>query len=131
MQANRSVSAPEIIFRRALWADGSCGFRRGVRLPGKPDVIFSAARVAIFVNGCYWHRCPICRLPEPQSNADFWRSKFKANLRRDEIAVSTLAAAGWTVMTVWEHEIRNDVARAARRTNALVAEMREVRRWTG
>ena len=124
MRANRSVSGVEIRFRRALWAAGARGYRRGSWLPGRPDIVFPAIRVAVFVNGCYWHRCPTCRLPAPKANAEFWREKFRRNLERDWAAETALTAAGWTVITVWEHEVRADVDSAAYRTAHRIAEER-------
>jgi DNA mismatch endonuclease (patch repair protein) len=81
-------------------------------------------RIAIFVNGCYWHRCPTCRLPAPKANAEFWREKFDRNVERDRAARETLAAAGWRVITVWEHDLRNDVDAIARQTAHFIAEER-------
>jgi DNA mismatch endonuclease (patch repair protein) len=115
MRATRRVSGTEIRFRRALWAEGARGFRRGERLPGRPDVIFSRVRLAVFVHGCYWHRCPTCNLATPKANRDFWQAKFEANLARDRRAQLELAESGWEVETVWEHDIRSDVRAVARR----------------
>lgn len=124
MRANRRVSGAETSFRRALWSVGARGFHRGERLPGRPDVVFPAVRLAVFVHGCYWHRCPECRLPEPKANAEFWRSKFDANGVRDRAATDALSAAGWRVETVWEHELREDLLAAARQLADRVAVLR-------
>jgi DNA mismatch endonuclease (patch repair protein) len=125
MRANRAVSAREVAFRRALWEAGARGYRLHPRLPGRPDIAFPALRVVIFVNGCFWHRCRVCNLPEPRANAAFWRAKLEANERRDAASVAALESQGWTVITVWEHEIRPDpVPRAgelAARMSALRA----------
>lgn len=115
MRANRRVSGAEVRFRRALWAEGARGFRRGEHLPGRPDVVFPAVRLAVFVHGCYWHRCPTCALREPRANAEFWRAKFEANLARDRAVESALRESGWNVATVWEHDLRADIRAAARR----------------
>lgn len=115
MRATRSVSGPEIRLRKALWAAGARGFRRGTGLPGRPDVIFPAVRLAVFVHGCYWHRCPECALREPKANAEFWRTKFEENLKRDRAAEAALSRSGWDVTTVWEHDLRADLPAAARR----------------
>jgi DNA mismatch endonuclease (patch repair protein) len=120
MRANRNVSRAEIRFRHALWAAGARGYRRGVGQPGRPDIVFPAVRVAIFVNGCYWHRCPTCGLPQPKANAEFWREKFDQNVDRDRIVAAVLGDAGWRVVTVWEHELRADVDAAARRVADLI-----------
>jgi DNA mismatch endonuclease (patch repair protein) len=124
MRANRHISRAEVAFRLALWAAGARGYRRGTELPGRPDIVFPALRIAIFVHGCFWHRCPSCRLPEPKANADFWRAKFARNLERDRAAEEELAAAGWRVITVWEHDLRAHLEATARRTAHFIAEER-------
>lgn len=113
MRANRSESAREVAFRQALWREGTRGYRVHPSLPGRPDMAFPRLRLAVFLNGCFWHRCPICNLPEPKANAQFWRQKFADNIRRDENAQAGLESLGWTVVTIWEHEIRpNPIPRA-------------------
>ena len=124
MRATRSVSGTELRFRRALWAAGARGFRRGAGLPGRPDVIFPRLRLAVFIHGCFWHRCPTCDLREPKANAEFWRQKFAANLARDRRAEQALAAAQWSVVTVWEHDLRADLQGTAERLAADVARRR-------
>src|SRR5438874_11085582 len=84
MQANRAKdTTPERILRKKLW---DCGFR-GYRLhskdvPGRPDIAFRRQKVAIFVHGCFWHRCPYCDLGLPKSNRAFWIRKFRRNRAR-------------------------------------------------
>ena len=124
MRANRNVSRAETRFRKALWGAGARGYRRGSWLPGRPDIVFPAIRLAIFVNGCYWHQCPSCQLPQPKANAEFWREKFARNIERDRAAESALAANAWKVMTIWEHELRADVEGTANRTARFIAEER-------
>jgi DNA mismatch endonuclease (patch repair protein) len=87
-------------------------------------VVFPGVRLAIFVHGCYWHRCPTCAPRDVKANADFWRAKFTANVTRDEAARARLIDAGWAVATVWEHEIRTDVLGAAERIAGVVAARR-------
>jgi DNA mismatch endonuclease, patch repair protein len=108
MQANRAVSRREIAFRKALWALGARGYRVKTSLPGRPDIVFPALRLAIFVNGCFWHLCPVCNSPRPRGNADFWKDKLEANRARDAQVLSQLETRGWDVQVVWEHEIRPD-----------------------
>ncbi len=108
MQANRAVSNCEIAFRKALWEMGARGYRVKTSLPGRPDIVFPALRLAIFVNGCFWHLCPACNLPRPRGNADFWNDKLEANRARDALVHSELEKLGWDVKVVWEHEIRPD-----------------------
>lgn len=80
------------------------------------DVVFTRARVACFLDGCYWHRCPE-HGSDPKTNVDYWRPKLEGNVLRDRRVDESLAAAGWTVIRVWEHE---DPETAAARVAALV-----------
>lgn len=90
---------------------GLRGFRRNVEsLPGRPDVVFRAARVAIFVDSCFWHGCPR-HLRMPASNLDYWTHKIRRNKARDRAAARLLKQAGWTVVRVWEHQLRDDIPR--------------------
>ena len=81
----------------------------------RADIVFTKARVAVFVDGCFWHGCPE-HGTWPKSNADFWRDKIETNRRRDRDTDERLAAAGWKVIRVWEHEDPDEAAeRIARR----------------
>ena len=80
---------------------GITGWRRGVRLFGKPDFVFRGARVAVFVDGCFWHGCPR-HGTQPANNRAFWAAKFFRNKERDRAVTRTLRAAGWRVIRVWE-----------------------------
>ena len=72
----------------------------------QPDFIFREARLAIFIDGCFWHCCPLhFRLPE--DNRTYWEAKFRSNVARDSRAVRLLRAAGWHVLRVWEHELKD------------------------
>lgn len=94
----------EMILRRALWRDG-LRFRVTCRsLPGSPDVAFTRWRLAIFVDGCFWHGCPI-HYTSPKANSSFWQKKKARNCARDARVDSELTALGWTVLRVWEHEV--------------------------
>lgn len=109
MQGNRGRDTkPELNLRRALWAAGLRGYRKNVaKLPGRPDVVFGRARLAIFVHGCYWHSCPHCtRNLTPKTNAAYWQAKFATNRERDARQQAELAVKGWRVMVVWECELK-------------------------
>jgi DNA mismatch endonuclease, patch repair protein len=114
MLANKRVDTkPEVVLRSALHRLG-LRFRKDKRidLPAmrvRPDIVFSAARVAVYCDGCFWHRCPI-HATFPNANADFWRSKLAANVRRDRRADRALQGAGWEVVRVWEHENPTEAA---------------------
>ena len=98
-------------FCAALRSGGLRGFRRNVEsLSGRPDVVFRSARVAIFVDSCFWHGCPR-HLRMPASNLDYWTQKIHRNKARDRAAGRLLREAGWTVVRVWEHDLRDDGSR--------------------
>ena len=99
-------TSPEIIFRKHLYNVGLRGFRIHYKIPGRPDVVFTRHKIAIFINGCYWHRCPNCRLPIPKSNTNFWQEKFVKNVERDKAKKHHLEAEGWKVFIVWECEVK-------------------------
>lgn len=84
---------------------GITGWRRGSRLPGSPDFIFRARRIAVFVDGCFWHGCPE-HYTIPATNADFWRKKREDNVARDRRVDLELRRRGWRVLRIWEHELR-------------------------
>lgn len=82
------------------------GWRRNYPLHGKPDFIFQKLRLAIFIDGCFWHGCKAhCRLPE--TNKEYWINKIQRNKKRDQIITKELRVKDWTVIRLWEHELRN------------------------
>ena len=101
-------TAPEMAVRRYLHA---CGLRFRLHdrsLPGRPDIVFPGARIALFVHGCFWHRHPGCRFATtPSSNASFWAAKFAANVARDTAKSDRLRELGWTPLVIWECETRD------------------------
>jgi DNA mismatch endonuclease (patch repair protein) len=122
MQSNRSVSRLEVLFRKALWSKGVRGYRLHPKLPGRPDVAFTRRRVAIFVNGCFWHSCPKGHLPAPKANAEFWRRKLNMNRVRDQAAAEALVEMGWSVVTLWECDLRSDMSGAVETIRLAVTE---------
>lgn len=115
----RRDTAPELALRRALHRRG-LRYRvdrpvvRGVRR--RADVVFGPAKVAVFVDGCFWHCCPM-HATYPASNAQWWAEKLAGNVARDRATDLALTAAGWLVVRVWEHE---DAETAARRITDVV-----------
>lgn len=105
---------PELTLRRSLHALGF-RYRLHVRgIPGKPDLVLPKHRAVIFVNGCFWHRHPDCRYAStPSKRAEFWASKFAANVARDNAVRSTLLQDGWRVATIWECAMRSKAGAAA------------------
>jgi DNA mismatch endonuclease (patch repair protein) len=110
---------PEIALRRALHAAGVRGWRLHGPLPGKPDLVFNRARLAVFVDGAFWHGHP--DYYRGQSGA-FWDKKIAANRTRDQRVTSELAALGWTVVRIWDFEIGKDVAACVERIRANLGE---------
>ena len=110
MKANKGKDTkPEQKVRAILREIGYPGYRLNwKKVPGRPDIAYPGRRIAIFVNGCFWHRCPKCNLSLPKSNVDFWRNKFEHNVERDRRKTVELEALGWTVITIWECEIKKE-----------------------
>lgn len=120
----RRDTAPEVALRRELYARG-LRFRvdRAV-LPDlrrrRMDIVFGPARVAVLVDGCFWHGCPE-HATQPKANAEFWREKLRRNIERDRDTDEQLRCAGWLVIRVWEHE---DATAAADRIETSVRQRR-------
>jgi len=99
-------TAPEKALRSALYKKG-LRFRTDEKpikdLNRKADIVFLRTKVAVFVDGCFWHGCPI-HGTQAKANADFWREKIKRNQERDADTTKQLEAAGWNIIRVWEHE---------------------------
>lgn len=113
-----SGTAIELVLRRALWRMG-LRYRVRSRVRGRPDLVFHAARVVLFVDGCFWHSCPIhCRMP--RANQQYWREKLSGNAARDLATRDALSAEGWLVLRVWEHELADGVDDVAQRVAAAV-----------
>jgi DNA mismatch endonuclease (patch repair protein) len=116
MRANRGRdTGPEVALRSALHARG-LRFRKDMRLDlgerrrVRPDIVFPGLRLAVFVDGCFWHGCHEHR-SLPSSNAAFWKKKIEGTMQRDEQQVAWLREAGWTVVRAWEHDIPEPAGR--------------------
>ena len=122
-QQRRRDTRPEMALRRALHA---AGLRYRVERPVLPgmrrraDIVFGPAKVAVFVDGCFWHLCPE-HATSPKANADWWRQKLERNWERDRDTDRLLLEQGWLPVRVWEHE---DMVEAAVRIAALVRDRR-------
>ncbi|WP_203139307.1 very short patch repair endonuclease [Microbacterium sp. JZ31] len=119
MQAiRRRDTGPELAIRRLLHAAGyryRCDYRvdvAGARI--RPDIVFTRARVAIFVDGCFWHSCPE-HGRTPRVNTDYWEPKLERNRTRDEANTRALEEAGWCVLRIWEHTIAHEALCLVRR----------------
>ncbi|MFJ2520481.1 very short patch repair endonuclease [Cellulosimicrobium cellulans] len=111
----KSSTTPELALRRALHAAGY-RFRLHPRVAKgcTPDLVLPRHRVAVFVDGCFWHGCPDHgrKTPWAGPNADLWAQKMERNRERDERSTRLARDAGWTVVRIWEHEVTQDVAEA-------------------
>jgi len=106
-----SDTSPEIALRKALWARGLRYQLRVRAVTSRPDIAFVRGRVAVFVDGCFWHGCPI-HYARPRSRESFWSAKLVANIDRDSRQSIVLEAAGWKVVRLWEHELVLNLAGA-------------------
>ena len=86
--------------------NGISGWQRNFKLYGKPDFVFPKQRLAIFVDGCFWHGHD-CRNTKPKANADYWETKINRNKNRDVEVTETLTNKNWTVIRIWECELKN------------------------
>jgi len=119
------------IFRQ----QGIVGWRRNQKIFGKPDFVFIKLKLAMFVDGCFWHRCPI-HGTQPKGNSLFWRKKFSRNQARAKLVNRTLRLAGWHVIRIWEHELsrKNEkrllgrIERALKQSNSLLRPSSGLRR---
>ena len=117
---SRGNKATELRMIALFRAEGITGWRRNARVFGKPDFVFRRERVAVFVDGCFWHGCPR-HATLPASNRAFWKAKFARNAARDREVTRTLRKAGWRVLRVWECALakKRSARTAARIARAL------------
>lgn len=105
---------PEHLLCAELDRLGTDYVRNDRSLPGTPDIALHGLRVAVFVHGCFWHGCPD-HYREPHTHTVFWRQRLVRIKRRDKLAIERLRMCGWKVVVLWEHEVRDNPAGAARR----------------
>ena len=102
---SRDAKSTELKFISLLKEKGITGWRRDYPLTGKPDIVFSRFKIAVFIDGCFWHGCPHhCRMPS--SNVNYWNNKIEKNKIRDKKITKALKMKGWQVIRIWEHEIK-------------------------
>lgn len=97
----------EILFRRLIWSEGLKGYRIHSRNTGKADIYFPKKKIAVFIDGCFWHKCPDHYI-RPKSRNDYWDNKIKNNTLRDRKINKELEKKGIQVIRFWEHEIENN-----------------------
>jgi DNA mismatch endonuclease (patch repair protein) len=128
MQAvRRRDTKPELLLRRALWAAGQRGWRCDYAvLPGRPDLAFTRLRVAVFVDGGFWHGHP-SRFPRP-GLSDYWLDKIRRNVERDRDVDARLLAMGWLVVRLWDFEVTSSLQDCVRRVERALGEAAQVPR---
>jgi DNA mismatch endonuclease (patch repair protein) len=104
---SRGNSSTELRLIELMRGAGLSGWRRNTKLCGRPDFVFARFRTAVFVDGCYWHGCRKCALVS-KSNIEYWKPKIEGNMKRDRANNRTLRADGWSVVRVWEHDLRTN-----------------------
>jgi DNA mismatch endonuclease, patch repair protein len=107
-------TGPEMKLRKLLWSAGIRGYRVHYDLPGKPDIVFVKKKIVLFIDGCFWHKCPI-DFQEPETRKDFWMKKINSNVERDERINRELSDTGWTIIRIWEHEMRKEPEKVVQR----------------
>lgn len=102
-------SKPEEVVRKYLFSKGF-RYRKNVKaLPGCPDIVLPKYKTVIFINGCFWHKHDCPRFVWPSSNEEYWHPKIMGNVERDKRNIAELQQLGWTVLTVWECELKKKV----------------------
>jgi len=102
---SRGNTTTELPLAKLIWAAGLRGYRKHWKVPGKPDFAWPGRKIAIFVDGCFWHGCARCKYL-PRSNTAFWRKKIQANQARDKRVRRILRIQGWRVLRFWEHQVK-------------------------
>ena len=97
----------EVFFRKFIWNKNLRGYRLKSKIKGKPDLYFPVARLAVFIDGCFWHKCPKCFV-RPKSRTDYWNEKISYNVSRDKKTNKLLRKERISVLRFWEHEIREN-----------------------
>jgi DNA mismatch endonuclease, patch repair protein len=110
MSSNKAKNTkPELTLRQLLFHNGLRGYRLNYKkVPGSPDICFVSKKIAVFVNGCYWHRCPKCDYQLPKNNTEFWDNKFERNKERDKEKLQHLKDMGWATVVIWECDLKSN-----------------------
>ena len=116
---SRGNTTTELPLGKVLWASGVRGYRKHWKVLGTPDFAWPGRKIAVFVDGCFWHGCSKCKYL-PRTNVSFWRNKIQANQARDKRVRRTLRNQGWTIFRFWEHEVKRTPDRVALKIAAVV-----------
>ena len=119
---SRGNKDTELALIKLLRQHGITGWRRHQAMVGRPDFVFRKQQVVVFVDGCFWHGCPKhCKMPS--GNASFWEKKLNANVKRDRRVTRYLRRDRWSVIRIWEHDLRARPGRCIRRIASQLADV--------
>ena len=104
-------TGPELVLRKLLSKNKVRGYRIHSKIFGKPDLVFTKNRLVVFIDGCFWHKCPLCFV-KPASRVEFWKEKITGNLKRDKEVNKFLLKNNWKVLRIWEHELKKNPEKA-------------------
>lgn len=100
-------TVPELTIRKLLFGRGCRNYRVNTKLTGKPDIVFPSAKVAIFIDGCFWHKCRKCFV-RPKTDSKHWQQKISRNVKRDVHVNAILKKEKWEVLRFWEHGVKKN-----------------------
>lgn len=125
-QIKGAGTKPEIVIRKTLWG---LGYRYRIKnnLPGRPDIVFVSLNTVVFVDGCFWHKCPE-HFVQPKTRAQFWADKINSNVVRDHRNNEALKLQGWRVIRIWEHEINDSLEESVGRVVNILESQKHVLR---
>ncbi len=104
----RSNTKLEVLFRKHIWKMGMRGYRIDAAVDGRPDIYFPRKKIAVFIDGCFWHKCPKCFI-RPKSKNKYWDKKIKHNVKRDREVDKKLKKQGIAVLRFWGHELKKNI----------------------
>lgn len=114
-----SNTQAEVRFRRYLWKKGIKGYRIRSRVLGKPDLYFSKQKIAVFIDGCFWHKCPRC-YKKPKSNVKFWNKKIEQNRKRDLMVNGMLKKKRIKAIRFWEHQLKDNMDKCFKKLQSVL-----------
>jgi DNA mismatch endonuclease (patch repair protein) len=113
-QIKSKNTGPELALRKLLSENKVRGYRLHSKIFGKPDLVFTKKRLAVFIDGCFWHKCPGCFV-KPTSRTKFWKEKIRNNIKRDKEVNKFLEKNNWKFLRIWEHELKKNPEKACLR----------------
>ncbi len=117
-QIRSKNTKPEVMLRKILWAKGIRGYRLHAKVTGKPDIYFPKKKIAIFLDGCFWHGCRKCYI-KPKTNKNFWSEKLISNRKRDQKVNRILRKTDTNVLRIWQHEIKDDTEKIIQKIESV------------